>query len=82
MTVDMRSKHPRTLICDGTATARAFRSETKERVSSNLHRHSCGCPPRQPMMQSYYSIDKLEGVCTLCWQRSKLLNHTRVRCPS
>ena len=23
----------------------------------NLHWHSCGCPPRKPMMQSYYSID-------------------------
>jgi hypothetical protein len=48
----------------------------------NLHRHSCGCPPRQPMMQSYCSIDLLEDVCTLCWQRSRLPNHTSGRCPS
>jgi hypothetical protein len=35
-----------------------------------------------PMMQSYYSIDLLEEVCTLCQQCSQLPNHTNVGCPS
>ena len=51
-------------------------------VSFNLHRHSSGCPPRKPMMQSYYSIDQLEDVCMLCRQCSRLPNHMIVRCPS
>ena len=66
----------------GMATARAFRSDTKEHVSFNLHRHSSGCPPRESMMQSYYSIGLLEDVVHYVGKRSRLPNHTSVRCSS
>jgi hypothetical protein len=48
-------------------------------MSFNLYQHSSGWPPRKPMMQSYYSIDLLEDVCTLYRYRSRLPNHTSVR---
>jgi len=57
LAVDMRPiASPHIGVC-GLATATAFRSDMEERVSYNLHRHSSGCPPRKPMMQSYYRID-------------------------
>jgi hypothetical protein len=62
LVVDMRPiATPHTGLC-GKATASAFRSDTEVRVSFNLRWHSSGCPPRKPMMQSYYSIDLLEAV--------------------
>jgi len=57
MAVDMTTIASPHIGLGGMATARAFCSDTKKRVSFNLHWHSCGCLPRKPMVQSYYSID-------------------------
>jgi hypothetical protein len=57
LAVDMRPiASPHIAVC-GMATASALRSDMEVRRVINLHRHSSGCPPRKPMMQSYYSID-------------------------
>jgi len=79
---DMRPNATPHIGACATATARAFRSDTKVCVSSNLHQHSGGCPPCKPMMQSYYSIDQLEDAVRYVSSRSRIPNHTSVRCPS
>jgi hypothetical protein len=81
LAVDMRPLATLHIRVCGMETVSTCRPRTAVRVSFNLYPHSSGCAPRKPMMQSYYSIDYLEAVCTLCRRLSRLPNHMSVRCP-
>jgi hypothetical protein len=76
MAVDMRSEHPLHIdLCrNGNCNA--------SYVSFNLHRPSSSWPLHKSMMQSYYSIAWLEDTIRYVGSRSRLPNHTSVRCSS
>jgi hypothetical protein len=74
--------HPRTLACAEWQLQELSDQDRKSACHLNLHRHSSGCPPRKTydaiILQYWLARRRL----TTMWQRSRLPNHTRVRCPS